>query len=77
MTISKTVEREELAQTLEDWLVASDIPPAMPLELFFLPGEVIVRPQPPEQQELLEWFEGFRQRYDDVLRRLAAGEVET
>ncbi len=43
----------------------------MPLELFFLPGEVIIRPQPPDQQELLEWFEGFRERYDDVLRRLA------
>ena len=76
MTVSKIIEREELAQTLEDWLVASDIPLTMPLELFFLPGEVIVRPQPPEQQELLEWFEGFRQRYDDVLRRLATGEVE-
>jgi len=75
MTVSKIVEREKLAQTLEDWLVASDIPLTTPLEFFFLPGEVIIRPQPPEQQELLEWFEGFRQRYDDVLRRLANAET--
>jgi hypothetical protein len=75
MTVSKIVERGELAQTLEDWLVASDIPPTMPLELFFLPGEVVIRPQPPEQQKLLEWFDGFRQRYDDVLRRLAGIEA--
>lgn len=75
MAVNKTVKREELAQTLEDWLVASDIPLTMPLELFFLPGEVIIRPQPPEQQELLEWFDGFRQRYDDVLRRLANAEA--
>jgi len=75
MTASRTVEREELAQALEDWLIASDVPPMMPLELFFLPGEVIIRPQPPEQQELTEWFDGFRQRYDDVLRRLAGIEA--
>ncbi|OQY17925.1 MAG: hypothetical protein DRI77_00230 [Chloroflexi bacterium] len=77
MTIGKIIERKELAQTLDDWLVASDIPPTMPLELFFLPGEVVIRPQPSEQQELLEWFKGFRQRYDDVLRRLAGTEVGT
>ena len=75
MTISKIVKQEELTPTLEAWLVASDVPPMMPLELFFLPGEVLIRPQPPEQQELLEWFEGFRQRYDDVLRRLANAET--
>jgi hypothetical protein len=77
MTISKIVEQKELAQTLEDWLAASDIPLTTPLALFFLPGEVIIRPQPPDQQELLEWFEGFRQRYGDVLRRLANAEVES
>ncbi|MEA3339563.1 MAG: hypothetical protein U9R15_06325 [Chloroflexota bacterium] len=77
MTISKIIERKELAQTVDDWLVASDIPPTMPLELFFLPGEVVIRPQPPDQQELLEWFKGFRQRYDNVLHRLAGAEVET
>ncbi len=77
MTISKVIERKELAQTVDNWLVASDVPPTMPLELFFLPGEVVIRPHPSEQQELQEWFKGFRQRYDDVLRRLAGAEVET
>ena len=77
MTISKIVEQEELAQTLDDWLTASNVPPTMPLELFFLPGEVVIRPQPSEQQNLIEWFGGFRQRYDDVLRRLAGIETET
>jgi len=76
MTVSKVVEREELTQTLEDWLVASDIPLTMPLEFFFLPGEVIIRPHSSEQQELLEWFEDFRQRYDDVLCWLASSEIE-
>ena len=75
MTVSRTVEQEDLAPTLKAWLIASDIPLTMPLELFFLPGEVIIRPQPPEQQELIEWFDGFRQRYDDVLRRLAGIEA--
>ena len=75
MTVSRTIEQEDLASTLEAWLVASEIPLTMPLELFFLPGEVIIRPQPPEQQELIEWFDGFRQRYDDVLRQLAGIEA--
>jgi len=56
MTVSRTIEQEDLAPTLKAWLIASDIPLTMPLELFFLPGEVIIRPQPPEQQELIEWF---------------------
>jgi len=76
MTVSKIVEREKLSRTLEEWLTASDIPLTTPLELFFLPGEVIIRPQSPDQQELPRWFEGFRQRYDDVLRRLANFETE-
>ncbi len=75
MTVSRTVEQEDLASTLKAWLVASEIPLTMPLELFFLPGEVIIRPQPPEQQKLIEWFDGFRQRYDDVLRQLAGIEA--
>ena len=77
MIKSKIIERKELAQTLDEWLIASDVPPTMPLELLFLPGEIVIRLQPSEQQELVEWFEGFRQRYDDVLRRLAGAEVET
>lgn len=77
MMVSKIVERKDLPQTLEDWLVANNMPLSTPLELFFLPGEVVIRPQPDSQQEILEWFESFRQRYDDVLRQLATGEIET
>jgi hypothetical protein len=77
MTVSKTIKREKLSQILEEWLNASDIPPTTPLELFFLPGEVVIRPQSPAQEDLGEWFAGFRQRYDDVLRRLANSEAET
>ncbi len=73
MTVSKTVKQEELTPTIKDWLAANDVPPMTPLDLFFLPGEVIIRPHFSDQQELLEWFDGFRQRYDGLLRRLANG----
>ena len=73
MTVSKIVKREELAQTLKDWLVANGVPPMTPLDLFFLPGEVIIRPHFSDQQELLEWLNSCYRRYDSFLRRLANG----
>jgi len=73
VTVSKIVEQEELAQTLKDWLVANDVPPVTPLDLFFLPGEVIIRPHFSDQQDLLEWLESCYRRYDGLLRRLANG----
>lgn len=50
MKVSKVVKKEELGQVFEEWLLASDVPSTTPLELFFLPGEVVVRPHSPEQQ---------------------------
>lgn len=76
MNVSKVVKKEELGRVFEEWLLASDVPSTTPLELFFLPGEVVIRPHSPGQQELVEWFEGFRERYDDALRKLAQGPEE-
>ena len=76
MNVSKVVKKEEVNQILEEWLLASDLAPTTPLELYFLPGEVVIRPYSTEQQELTEWFEGFRERYDDVLQKLAQGPEE-
>ncbi len=76
MPVSKVVKKEELSQILEEWLLASDVSPTTSLELFFLPGEVVIRPHSAEQQELMEWFEDFSERYEDVLQKLAQGPGE-
>lgn len=70
---STTVKKEELNQILEQWLKDGDLPATTTLQLYFLPGEIIIRPSSPEEQELTEWFDSFRQRYDETLEKLAEG----
>ncbi len=65
------IERDNLAKVLQDWLVAQGIQTNEKIEIVFLEGEMLVRPQSAHHVELDEWFAQTARKYDSVLRRLA------
>ncbi len=65
------IERDSLTKIMQEWLSAQGIQPGEKVEVVFLPGEAIVRPQSARHAELDEWLKTAAQKYDRVLRRLA------
>ncbi len=65
------IESDNLATVMQEWLKAQGIQTGEKLEVVFLPGEAIVRPQSAERTELDQWLTETARKYDSVLRRLA------
>ncbi len=65
------VNQEDLGQVVQGWLTTVGQPPDAQIELYFLSGEVLIRPRATENRDLEEWLEGAMSRYDSLLRRLA------
>ena len=65
------VERDNLAKIMQEWLTAQGVQSGEKLEIVFLEGEAIVRPQSVRHAELDKWLDEATRKYDNVLRRLA------
>ncbi len=65
------VDQDNLTQVVRDWLNAQGVPTNEKIELVFLEGEMIVRPQSARHAELDRWFEEAARKYESVFRRLA------
>lgn len=65
------IERDNLTKIMQEWLAALGIQAGERVEVIFLPGEAIVRPQSVQNAELEAWLDEVTRRYDSVLRRLA------
>ncbi len=65
------VDRKRLVQVMDEWLLALGVGEGDKLEIVFLPHQVIVGPESAEHAELDAWLSQFKQKHDNVLRRLA------
>jgi len=65
------VKQENMVQIVQEWLGAAGRSPDAQIEMYFLPDQVLIRPQSPMNQDLEEWLEGAMSRYDSLLQRLA------
>ena len=71
MVKSKTVQQEELAAVLREWLSDSGQDSDVAWELFFLQNEVILRPKLEDENDLDAWWLSFKAQYDETLQKLA------
>jgi hypothetical protein len=71
MVKTKTVQQEELATVLREWLANSGQDSDVAWELFFLQNEVILRPKPEDETDLDAWWMSFKAQYDETLQKLA------
>ena len=65
------VEQDNLAKIMREWLTAQGVPTDGRVEIIFLDGEALVRPQSARHAELDKWLDEATRKYDSVLRRLA------
>ncbi len=65
------IERDNLTEIMQEWLTAQGVQSGEKLEIVFLEGEAIVRPQSTRHADLEKWLDEVTRKYDNVLRRLA------
>ncbi len=65
------VEQDNLAKIMREWLAAQGVPTDERIEIIFLDGEALIRPQPARHADLDKWLDEAMLKYDSVLRRLA------
>lgn len=65
------VSQENILPVVREWLGAVGRSPDTQVEMYFLPDQVLIRPQASKDQELEEWLTDAMSRYDNLLRRLA------
>ena len=65
------VERDNLVNVMQEWLVAIGVQKEEKLEVTFLQGEVLIRPQSEQRAELDAWLDETTRKYDSLLKRLA------
>ncbi len=65
------VERDNVLNVVQEWLAATGVQKNEKVEVTFLHGEVIIRPQSEKRAELDAWLDEATRKYDSVLKRLA------
>ncbi len=65
------IESDNLAKVMQEWLNAQGVQTTEKIEIVFLEGEMLVRPQSAHHAELDEWFDEAAHKYGSVFRRLA------
>ena len=65
------IERDKLAELVKRWASSVGEESGVKFEVFLLPGEMIIRPQPSERGELDEWLDKTTKKYHNLLKRLA------
>ncbi len=65
------VQREKVPSIVEEWLKALGVKEKEKIEVVFLDGEVILRPQTAHHAELDAWLDEMTKKYNDVLTRLS------